>query len=151
MENATKALLIAASVLVVILIISLGLVAYNGAAEQVNKVDLSEYQIQQFNEKFIKYKGENLKATEINAMLKTVFYHNTSQEDDSTTVEVYYLGSDDRIGLDETIIPASINQIQLPPKVPNDLKYEVRIQIDEKTHLIKVIQFYAHGDTLPPE
>ena len=35
MENATKALLIAAAVLVAILIISLGLVVYNIAAETV--------------------------------------------------------------------------------------------------------------------
>ena len=53
MENATKALLIAAAVLVAILIISLGLVVYNMASETVdNAGNLDEYQIQQFNEKF---------------------------------------------------------------------------------------------------
>ena len=52
MENATKALLIAAAVLVAILIISLGLVVYNMAAETVNNsANLSEYEIQSFNEK----------------------------------------------------------------------------------------------------
>ena len=56
MENAVKALLIAAAVLIAILIISLGLVVYNRASETVNSAgDLSEYQIQQFNEKFLKY------------------------------------------------------------------------------------------------
>ena len=153
MENATKALLIAAAVLVTILVISLGLVIYNRASENVNSAgNLSEYQIQQFNEKFLRYnKGTDLKAKDINLMLKTVFDHNIAQEDESTTVEVYYLGDDYRIGSDETIIQASINQIQLPPKVPIDLNYVVRIHIDENTHLIDLIQFYARGDTLPPE
>ena len=71
MENATKALLIAAAVLVAILIISLGIGIFNMASEQVyNAGDLSEYQIQQFNEKFTKYEGENKSGSEVNAMLK---------------------------------------------------------------------------------
>ena len=51
MENATKALLIAAAVLVAILIISLGLVVYNMAAESVNNnSSLSAQEIQAFND-----------------------------------------------------------------------------------------------------
>ena len=45
MENATKALLIAAAVLVAILIISLGLVVYNMAAETIGSVNLSQQEI----------------------------------------------------------------------------------------------------------
>ena len=45
MENATKALLIAAAVLIAILIISLGIVVYNKASEAVTGAgDLSEYE-----------------------------------------------------------------------------------------------------------
>ena len=40
MENATKALLIAAAVLIAILIISLGLVVYNSSAETVKQANL---------------------------------------------------------------------------------------------------------------
>ena len=43
MENATKALLIAAAILVAILIISLGLVVYNMAAETVQNVNMSDH------------------------------------------------------------------------------------------------------------
>ena len=44
MENATKALMIAAAVIVAILIISLGIGIFNMASEQVdNAGDLSEY------------------------------------------------------------------------------------------------------------
>ena len=73
MENAVKALLIAAAVLIAILIISLGLVVYNRASETVNSAgDLSEYQIQQFNEKFLKYQGTSVSGTDVNALLQTV-------------------------------------------------------------------------------
>ena len=82
MENATKALLIAAAVLVAILIISIGLIIYNRASETVNTAgDLSEYQIQQFNSKFTEYEGTNVSGADVNALLKTVFNHNISQND----------------------------------------------------------------------
>ena len=56
MENATKALLIAAAVLVAILIISLGIGIFNMSSEQIdNAGDLTEYQVQTFNDKFRKY------------------------------------------------------------------------------------------------
>lgn len=89
MENATKALLIAAAVLVAILIISLGLIIYNMASETVeNAGDLSEYEIQQHNDKFEKYVGEGLTGSTINAMLKTVFNHNLAEGEDGALVEV---------------------------------------------------------------
>lgn len=89
MENATKALLIAAAVLVAILIISLGLVIYNMASETIeNAGDLSEFEIQQHNDKFYKYVGEGQTAANVNAMLKTVFNYNLVQENDNEKVTV---------------------------------------------------------------
>ena len=78
MENATKALLIAAAVLIAILIISLGLVVYNKASETVDSVDMSGNEVQAYNEKFDKYHGVQ-RGTEVNAMVKTVFNHNLQQ------------------------------------------------------------------------
>lgn len=94
MENATKALLIAAAVLVAILIISLGIGIFNMASEQVdNAGDLSEYQIQQFNDKFKKYEGTNVSGSDVNAMINTVFNHNLAQPDVSTQVQITTSGS----------------------------------------------------------
>ena len=93
MENATKALLIAAAVLVAILIISLGLVVYNMAAETVGSVNLNEQEVQAHNEKFDRYKGVQ-KGTACNGMLNTVLTHNMSLDEDteaSKEVTVYKL------------------------------------------------------------
>ena len=76
MENATKALLIAAAVLIAILIISLGLVVYNTSAETVNSANLSQQEVQSANEKFERYNGENKRGSEVNAMLQTVLNAN---------------------------------------------------------------------------
>lgn len=76
MENATKALLIAAAVLVAILIISLGLVVYNSSAETVNQANMSQQEVQSANEKFTRYNGQNKRGSEVNAMLNTVLSAN---------------------------------------------------------------------------
>lgn len=76
MENATKALLIAAAVLVAILIISLGLVVYNMASETIDSVNFSGQEVTAFNDKFEHYEGVKVKGSEVNAMLKTVLNSN---------------------------------------------------------------------------
>ena len=90
MENAVKALLIAAAVLIAILIISLGLVVYNKASETANNAgDLSEYEIQQHNERFKRYQSSSATGSEVNAMLTTVFNYNLTLDnaDDAITVD----------------------------------------------------------------
>lgn len=134
MENATKALLIAAAVLVAILIISLGLVVYNMAAETVNNsANLSEYEIQSFNEKFTKYLGENKSGTNVNAMINTVFNHNLAQEDDNAGRKV-------SVEIDgETIIDREATEAVTPRKVDTGRRYTVTATYDTTSKLIDVI------------
>ena len=97
MENATKALLIAAAVLVAILIISLGLVVYNMAAETVNNsANLSQQEIQTFNEQFTQYQGDNVRGSNVNALLKTALNNNITKAQEgknAMVVEVKLGGS----------------------------------------------------------
>ena len=76
MENATKALLIAAAVLVAILIISLGLVVYNMAAETIESVNFSGQEVTAFNDKFLQYQGTKVRGSEVNALVQTVLSSN---------------------------------------------------------------------------
>ena len=89
MENATKALLIAAAVLVAILIISFGLVIYNKSTTATDSADLTATQIQAQNEKFAKYEGENLRGSVVNALLETALTNNTTATSDGAKVNVY--------------------------------------------------------------
>lgn len=89
MENATKALLIAAAVLVAILIISFGLVIYNKSTTATDSADLTATQIQAQNEKFAKYEGENQRGSIVNALLETALTNNTTATSDGAKVNVY--------------------------------------------------------------
>ncbi len=93
MENATKALLIAAAVLVAILIISLGLVVYNMAAETVQSVNIDETEIQAHNEKFTRYEGEAKRGNDVNGLLNQALNYNMAQTDDAKKVQISYKGS----------------------------------------------------------
>ena len=120
MENATKALLIAAGVLVVILIISLGIGIFNTAQEGMGNADLSEYQIQQHNDKFTKYEGTNRSGADVNAMIKTVFNFNATQENANSMITVV-----DNSGNGAGIDPNAFNANMTPVKVPTGARYSV--------------------------
>ena len=79
MENATKALLIAAAVLIAIILISLGLAVVRQGQEAVQDADLSEAEATQFNSKFTVYEGSNVSTANVNAMLNAVFAHNNQE------------------------------------------------------------------------
>ena len=85
MENATKALLIAAAVLVAILIISLGLVVYNMASETIGAVNFSGHEIEAFNNQFKQYEGDKVRGSEVNALLDTVLSANMKSRAEGLT------------------------------------------------------------------
>ena len=79
MENATKALLIAAAVLVAIIIISLTLVFVRQGQEAVAGADMSEAEVAQFNSKFNTWNGKKISTTQLNALINMVFMHDKQE------------------------------------------------------------------------
>ena len=72
MENASKALLIAGTILIVILLISLGIYIYSQAQQQIDAVNMDEQQVLAFNNKFAPYLGNNITGSQVNAVLQQV-------------------------------------------------------------------------------
>lgn len=137
MENATKALMIAAAVLVVMLIIGLGIGVFNMASEQVdNAGDMSEYQIQQFNDKFTRYQGTSKSGSDVNAMLTTVFNHNNSQDDASTCVQVTGTAAGLPSGFGITNAPGLTTT---PTKASTGARYSITCTINATTGLVTTI------------
>lgn len=152
MENATKALLIAAAILVAILIISLGLVVYNMAAETVQGVDLSDTEIQAHNDKYLRYEGETQRGSQVNAMLQTVMSNNLNEPDEGKKVAVYWgsVAEDGTVtqetvtGWTDSTILASDAKTS-PKKVDTGKSYTVKVVYDETSSLITEI--YVHQNT----
>lgn len=80
MENATKALLIAAAILIAILIISLGLIVYRMAADTVGNVNLSEAEMATHNGKFEAVAGTRVSGSAVNALFSTIVTSNAAPD-----------------------------------------------------------------------
>ena len=143
MENATKALLIAAAVLVAILIISLGLAVYNKASNATDSADLSATEIQAQNEKFLKYEGKNRRGSEVNALLETVKNSNLTANSEGAKVKVEYTGkslADDPKETNETLIIMGPTCTTEHSKVDKNKQYKVVFTRDSSSGIINLIQ-----------
>lgn len=148
MENATKALLIAAAVLVAILIISLGLVIYNMAANTIGSVNLSSQEIQAQNEKFDRYQGEAQKGTVVNSMLVTVLNSNLAEEDDAKKVAVYSANDEAAYNVAQSMSSLSAltpvlstSSSTSAAKVSSGSTYKVKCIRDDTTGLVNAIVY----------
>lgn len=73
MENASKALIIAGSILIAIMLISLGIFIFNRYSEHVkNQSDLSEQEVATFNSALTPYMGESIPGSQVNALIQKV-------------------------------------------------------------------------------
>ena len=108
MENASKALIIAGAILLSILLITLGILVYNQAAGVINSNAMSDVEMQQFNQKFTQYEGEQRGVT-IKSLFQAVLANNTSADSEERRVEV--IGSFS-IGKDDTTISDALKAVQ---------------------------------------
>ncbi|MFR7873924.1 MAG: hypothetical protein ACLU33_01670 [Christensenellales bacterium] len=85
MENASKALIMAASVLIAIMVLSLGVYLFSifgGTSQEITNV-ITESQISEFNSNFTKYEDKtNIRAQEIVSVANFAMKGNKQNEDD---------------------------------------------------------------------
>ena len=141
MENATKALLIAAAVLVAILIISLGLVVYNMAAETMGNVNLNEQEVQAHNDQFTRYLGEAQRGSQVNALLQAAFNNNLDETDAGKKVTVILKSG----GTDTNLVLPT--QTSSPTKVDTGATYKVTATYDAESKLITIITVQKNTGT----
>lgn len=130
MENATKALLIAAAVLVAILIISLGVGIFQMGEEATSGMNLSQQEVQAFNQQFDQYNGSGKRGTEVNALLKTVVQSNIKNTTEGNTARVVTVSGAVTVGGTETTIPGGIDTSAV---------YTIQVQYDATTGLVDTI------------
>ena len=90
MENATKALIIAAAILIAIVLISLGVfVLGQGTTMVKDNSDMSDVEISTYNSKFEAYFGTNVSGTRVKQLISVVNQHDKANSSDtSRTVEI---------------------------------------------------------------
>ena len=81
METASKALIIAGAILLAILLISLGIMIFNQAQDTVTNSGMTEAELTSFNNKFLKYEGDEVKGTMVKSMMQEVKAANQNASD----------------------------------------------------------------------
>lgn len=76
MENATKALLIAAAILIAIVLITLGISVIRVGQEAMGNMDLSEAEMATHNSKFESAAGTRVSGSMVNTLLATIVSSN---------------------------------------------------------------------------
>ena len=81
MENASKALIIAGSILIALVVISLGIVVFNNFKEGSEKNrSLTEQEIGDFNSQFTKYEGKTVSGSQVNDLIQLVLSVNIASK-----------------------------------------------------------------------
>lgn len=143
MENATKALLIAAAVLIAVLIISLGIVVYRMASETIDSVNFSGQEITAFNDQFTQYQGQHRRGSEVNAMLNTVLASNMKSSSEGLTIATDTSKPSPKfidVKNGETIILAKNATTLSPTAMANTSKlYTVQVSMNATTGFVDII------------
>lgn len=90
MENASKALLIAGSVLVVILLIAIGVRVLNSTqgTTEATESTMKNTEIEMFNNQFIQYSGKNISAAEAYTLANKVVVSNAQNKEHFVTLKI---------------------------------------------------------------
>lgn len=132
MENATKALLIAAAVLIAIIIISLGVYVVTLAQNQMKGAEsgLNEVEIQSFNATYKSYEGESVSGTKVKALVESVYNHNLTESDNDRKIQLIDGSNTELMGIDATE----------KAKISTGKRYKVTCIPAKKSGLITKIQ-----------
>ena len=88
MENASKALIIAASVLLAIMVVSLGLVIFNKAKSSQDTTSLDESEITMFNSKFERYAG-NQNGSHVKSLISFAISNASVNKDEPSKLPAF--------------------------------------------------------------
>lgn len=132
MENASKALLIAGAVLIVILLISVGIMIFNGSKGLFGSAttSMSEQEQKMFNEKFTMYEGSNVSGTQVRELIRSVIMNNINEDNPKISFGNVVPDKD----TDPTKMPSNPQTA-----IPTSAIFTVRCEIDSSTRLVKNI------------
>ncbi len=90
MENATKALLIAAGIFFGILIVSISIFAFNQISEYYTSKEKNKNveQLATFNKQYVSYNREDVRGSDLITLVNKIIDFNTSKEPEEATMEI---------------------------------------------------------------
>lgn len=142
MENASKALIIAASVLVAILIVAMGVTIFNKAQNSADTTSLDQTEINMFNSKFERYANNQLGSQVKSLVSFTISNASTNKDDPSKLPDISLIGNADN-NRNKEAISSNTNYVTDLATIRNNITsthtYKVAFDYDTNTGLITKI------------
>lgn len=88
MENASKALLIAAAIIIAIILISLGVFVVRQGQSAIGSINLSEHEVTEFNSKWESYQGTQLGSSVKSLVSQVNNYNRTANDGRYITIDM---------------------------------------------------------------
>ena len=90
MENASKALIIAGSILIALLLFSIGIMLFNGSSGLFSnaKTKMSEQERSMFNQEYTMYEGNRNTGNQIKELIRKVIVNNSNSGDNGENPEI---------------------------------------------------------------
>lgn len=133
MENASKALLIAGGMLLLILVMSLAAYIFKQLGSQTSTFyrDMSDTEIFEYNQQFFNFEGKELRIQDVITIINLAKDSN-KRELVPTTIQVYFPGPDDLIDLN-----TFDTRMELANSI-NDYKktYKCEVEYAEKSNYV---------------
>ena len=144
MENASKALIIAGAIILAVLIIILGMYFYNQAAGVGKSVNMTEYEIQSYNSKFINYEGK-VSGTKARELCDVIKQHNLANSTNKGTGIVVYFNQNYDSSQSFTAVTAYAGLNTQVDSVKQNLGtgkfYEIILIYDSSRGIVSAINF----------
>ena len=143
MENASKALLIAGAILLVILIIAIGMFIFNAANDQITGAvtGMSKNQITAFNKTFLNYEG-TCSGAQIKSLMGELIANADTYKDEATKIPAVYIDQVSGSNDDEYNVQAGSNGNQAD--YINNLG-TIRNRVDQKHEYYVEMSYQANG------
>lgn len=132
MENASKALVIAGAIILVIVLITLGYNVIKNNSDIINKGNTDQAQVEAFNSEFENYAGSGKKASDVRNLCSKVFAKNGTETKNQTnhTITLTYENA--------TGNTSAISSI--PTDLNNGIEYTIELTYDSSTGYINAIE-----------
>ena len=138
MENASKALIIAGSILIAIIIISLGIMIFRNMSNSVtNNTSLDKQTISAFNSRIEPYIGENKSGSQVNTLRDIAISINNNAKVQGGSMQ--YVNITMSNGDIVTSYDPSTNNVTIGVKAETGKYYEVKGTYNPETGLIDTI------------
>lgn len=142
MENASKALIIAGSILVAIMIVAMGVRIFNGARNSADTTALDSTEITMFNQKFERFSGTQ-KGSNVKSLLSFAISNASTNKDEPSKLPKIVLYYNKNNGIYANNIPAEQSNIDSIGSIREQIitthTYEVNIDYSTSSGLITEI------------